>query len=505
MHHKRAPTFGSIFRTDSEKLLPPRAPGSSDDPLLAALTTTQEQYIATNAQSYKAHEEACHDFPGGNTRTVLHASPFPLTFVEGKGCELTSLDGTEYVDFLGEFTAGIYGHSNEKTATAVAVAMSKGWNYGGQISTKGNWHGRLVVTERFSPSGIELVRFTNSGTEANTMAIAASLIVTGRKTILAFKNGYYRETLSFPASLKGVNINFPYDFVLALYNDIEGTKAVISSLAKEFIAAIIVKCVQGNGGCIVGNKDFLKFLNQTANELNAVFIVDKVMTSCLLYHGYSFELGLRPDLVTLGKWVGGGMTFGAFGGRKDDGIMSLFDPQIGILGHSRTFNNNIITMAASCVGIDIYNKDQMERLNPIGESLKSKIKAVLEKHGVHPPTTIEASTSPQNQESESPFTGLESGPSLANGVAAKLQQHESGGRAKNHIWITGKGSILCVHFSRECEMSLKALYWHHMLDHGIYMAQRGFMALNIELGEGHVQRCVSAAEEFVVKWKQVLR
>jgi glutamate-1-semialdehyde 2,1-aminomutase len=359
------------------------------------------------------------------------------------------------------------------------------------------------VTERFSPSGIELVRFTNSGTEANTMAIAASLVVTGRKKVLAFKSGYHGGTLSFPASLTDVNVNLPHKFVLAPYNDIQGTQAVISSLPKDSLAAIIVECVQGSGGCIVGRKDFLAFLNKTANDMSSVFIVDEVMTSRLSYHGYSSELGLRPDLVTLGKWVGGGMTFGAFGGRKDDGIMSLFDPSIGILGHSGTFNNNIITMAAGCAGIDIYNEEEVKRLNALGESLKSKVEAVLVKHGVHPPGTTEAGITP-NHKLEFPFTGLAPEPSLAEGVTAELQQHKLGGKAKNQMWITGKGSMLCVHFSGECEMSLKALYWHHMLDHGIYMAQRGFMALNIELKEEHIEKYASAAEEFVIKWKQVL-
>lgn len=125
----------------------PRSPASPYDPLSSALSTAQARYTIANAQSLKAHNEACHDFPGGNTRTVLHSSPFPITFgeqpystgrafinihlVRGKGCELTSLDGDVYVDFLGEFTAGIYGHSNELIASVVSEAMKKGWNYGG--------------------------------------------------------------------------------------------------------------------------------------------------------------------------------------------------------------------------------------------------------------------------------------------------------------------------------------------------------------------------------------
>lgn len=361
------------------------------------------------------------------------------------------------------------------------------------------------VTERFSPSGIELVRFTNSGTEANTMAIAASLVVTGRKKILAFTNGYHGGTLSFPSSLSDVNVNLPHDFVLAPYNDIEGTKAVISNLPKDSIAAIIVECVQGSAGCIVGTKEFLGFLNTTANDINAVFIVDEVMTSRLSYHGYSSELGLRPDLVTLGKWIGGGMTFGAFGGRKDDGIMSLFDPRVGILGHSGTFNNNIVTMAAGCAGMDIYNEREVKRLNALGEGLMSKIEAVLERHGIQPHPSNKIGKCPHVPDPEFSLTYLEPEPSLATGIAAELQHHPSNGRAKTHMWITGKGSMLCIHFSGDSEMSLKALYWHHMLDHGIYMAQRGFMALSIELTEEHIEKYVKAAEEFVIKWKPVLK
>lgn len=123
------------------------------DQLSAALSTAQSRYAISNARSLETHNEACHDFPGGNTRTVLHASPFPITFgqyfyvslpcrgmyvslclifeVRGRGCELTSLDGDVYIDFLGEFTAGIYGHSNEIIGRAISEAMDKGWNYGG--------------------------------------------------------------------------------------------------------------------------------------------------------------------------------------------------------------------------------------------------------------------------------------------------------------------------------------------------------------------------------------
>jgi glutamate-1-semialdehyde 2,1-aminomutase len=344
------------------------------------------------------------------------------------------------------------------------------------------------VTQRFAPSGIELVRFTNSGTEANTMALGAAVAFTGRKTILTFSNGYHGGTLTFHSPPSKTNVNLPHDFVVAPFNDIEGTRQILSSIPKDTLAAIIVEPVQGSGGCIVGTKYFLQFLNEEAHRLGALFIVDEVMTSRLSYHGYSAELGLRPDLVTIGKWVGGGMTFGAFGGRKDGVVMCMFDPRGGVLSHSGTFNNNIVTMAAGCAGMDIYTKEEVKRLNALGEDLKSSIEALIKKHGIseHKP-----SNKTESNELESPFTGQADEPSETRDESPRMS-------------ISGKGSMLAIHFSGESGNSLLALFWHHMLENGIYLAPRGFMALNMELKQKHVDAFVAATEEFVVKFKQAL-
>ncbi|KAL2072921.1 hypothetical protein VTL71DRAFT_10245 [Oculimacula yallundae] len=467
--------------------------GNSPEALLASLGNVQQEYSRLNSKSSTAHTEACLHFPGGNTRTVLHTSPFPITFASGKGPELTSIDGKVYVDFLGEYTAGIYGHSNEKIASAVAEAMSKGWNFGGP-----NTYERELarkVTQRFSPSGIELVRFTNSGTEANTMALAAATAFTKRKKILVFKNGYHGGTLSFPESLSPVNTNLPHDFVIAPYNDIEGTTSVLSFIPPGSLAAIIVEGIQGSGGCVVGDPRFLHFLNTTAKALGALFIMDEVMTSRLAYNGLSASLGLNPDLVTLGKWVGGGMTFGAFGGRKD--VMSMFDPRIGVLGHSGTFNNNAITMAAGCCGLDMYTEAEVNRLNALGDELRQNIKDLLVEYGIRVlkagsrsiPLTAEKS------ELECPFFGI-----IPSGKRVSSSQLQ-----KNSMGVTGQGSMLAIHLYGPSENTLKSLLWHHMLDHGIYIAQRGFIALNLELNMEHVAKFTEATRDFIVKYQDALR
>ncbi|KAH8687572.1 putative glutamate-1-semialdehyde 2,1-aminomutase [Tricladium varicosporioides] len=470
-----------------------RSPASPFDPLGGALSSAQARYTVSNSQSLEAHNEACHDFPGGNTRTVLHSSPFPITFVGAKGCELTSLDGDVYIDFLGEYTAGIFGHSNGEISSSITEALSKGWNYGGS-----NPYERELarkVKKRFSPSGIELVRFTNSGTEANTMAIAAACAFTGRKKIVVFSNGYHGGTLYFPHNLSHVNVNLPHEFVICPYNDIEGTKKLIASLPKNSLAAIMVELIQGSGGCIIGTNEFLHYLNKAAHALGALFLVDEVMTSRLAYHGLSHSLGLKPDLVSLGKWIGGGMSFGAFGGRKDRGVMSMFDPRNGVLSHSGTFNNNIVTMAAGCAGMDIYNENQVRTLNSLGEKLKTGVEHILLKYGISPQqngiSKKKGVSDTEKLELESPFTGL----SISS-------EKETEKKAK--MWISGQGSMLCVHFSGESEKSLKGLFWHHMLENGIYVAPRGFMGLNLELEEIHIEQYIEAVEKFVGRHKGAL-
>jgi len=330
------------------------------------------------------------------------------------------------------------------------------------------------------------------------MALAAAVAFTGRKKILVFRKGYHGSTLYFPSTLSNVNINLPHDFVIAPYNDIPGTRAIIEALPSESLAAILVEPIQGNGGCIVGSKEFLHYLDVTAHKIDAAFIVDEVMTSRLSYHGLSSELGLKPDLITLGRWVGGGMTFGAFGGRRDGGIMSLLDPRNGVLSHSGTFNNNIVTMAAGCAGLELYNEWVVHRLNALGESLKSGVEGVLKKHGINQNSCTDRC--PKLNEDESPFTGVSS-EHLSNSISVEsLSLRES----KAAMWISGQGSMLNVHFSGESEKNLRSLFWHHMLEQGIYLAQRGFIALHMELFDQHIEKFIHGVDSFVSKYRIAL-
>ena len=155
--------------------------------LAAALAEAEEQYRSRNPKSLEQHHAACAAMPGGNTRASIHVDPFPLTMAKGEGARLWDLDDHEYADVLSEFTAGIYGHSHPAIRRAIEAALAGGINFGAHTEIEARF--AAAVCARF-PS-IELVRFTNSGTEANLMAVSAARAITGRPKILVFGGGYH--------------------------------------------------------------------------------------------------------------------------------------------------------------------------------------------------------------------------------------------------------------------------------------------------------------------------
>ncbi|KIY01943.1 uncharacterized protein Z520_02081 [Fonsecaea multimorphosa CBS 102226] len=448
--------------------------GSLSEPsevaLRAATIHAHGEYEHKNPQSLKYHEEACKYLPGGNTRTVLHTNPFPLTIDHGKECYLTTVDGHTYVDFLGEYTAGIYGHNHPVIRQAVESALHGGWNYGG--------HNKLepelakIICERFP--AMELVRFVNSGTEANMMALATALAFTGKKKILLFHKGYHGSTISGIKLSDKTSINLPHDFVLATYNDVQGTESLVNSLPKDSLAAILLEPMLGSGGCYAATPEFLSTLRRLATEHGALLIFDEVMTSRLHYHGLGSQTGLTPDLMTLGKWVGGGMSFGAFGGRRE--IMKLYDPRDGTLLHPGTYNNNCFTMAAGVAGCNLLNPETINNLNALGDRMRTQVETVLSNRGILEGTTVPSSP-----------------------VTDAMPQRPP------KMFIKGKGSLMAIQFTGPEATTLQDLFYHHMLAQGIYIASRGFVALNIMLTEEHVAMFVRAVEGFCEVWDKELK
>src|ERR1700737_895508 len=331
--------------------------------LKAALAEAEEHYRARSPKSLAQHRAACAALPGGNTRSAIHVDPFPLTMARGEGARLWGLDRHEYVDFLSEFTAGIYGHSPPVIRQAITAALEGGLNFGAHNATEAQF--AAAIGARF-PS-IDLVRFTNSGTEANLMAVSAARAITGRPKILVFNGGDHGGVLYFRG--RGRALNAPFEYLLGKSNDLAAVVELVEPPRNE-LAAILIEPMQGTTGCIPADRSFLAGLRAMADETGALLIFDEVMTSRLAPGGLQEAHGVLPDLTTLGKYVGGGMSFGAFGGRAD--LMERFDPRrADAFQHAGTFTNNVLTMNAGLVGMtEIYTRDRAVTLNASGDCLR---------------------------------------------------------------------------------------------------------------------------------------
>ena len=215
-------------------------------------------------------------------------------------------------------TAGLYGHSHPVIYAAIHEALDGGIDLGANNRLEAKL--AALVCARF-PS-IEMVRFTNSGTEANLMAIGAARAITKRAKILVFNGAYHGSVLSFAGG--GNPMNAPFEFVVAKYNDLDQTITLLEKNAND-LAAVLIEPMMGSGGCIPAEKPFLEALRRATRRHGIYLIFDEVMTSRLSPGGLQEMYGILPDLTTLGKYIGGGMTCGAFGGHAD--IMERFDPR----------------------------------------------------------------------------------------------------------------------------------------------------------------------------------
>ena len=343
--------------------------------LARALDEAMAAFAAANPKSWAEDEAAAAAMPGGNTRTVLFHPPFPLTLARGEGAFVWDIDGHRYANFVGEFGAGLFGHSEPRLALAVSRAMASGWVLGGP-----NRYERLLAAElaRRFPS-LDKLRFTNSGTEANMMAIVTARAVTGRAKVMVFEGGYHGGVFTFAHG--GSPINAPFDYVMAPFNDAEATLALIEAHAGE-LACAVVEPLQGAGGMIPAEAAFLRALREATQRHGIVLIFDEVITSRLSGGGLQQLLGIVPDMTTLGKYIGGGAPFGAFGGRED--LMRRFDPRAAdAIGHAGTFNNNPITHAAGVAAMtELYTPQLAEAFNARGDALRERLNAIALRHGL---------------------------------------------------------------------------------------------------------------------------
>lgn len=352
-------------------------------------------YADARPNSRRLHTEACKYMPGGDTRTATFFLPFPNFIKYGDGAYMYDEDGFKLLDFQNNYTSLIHGHAHPETVEAVREQIAKGSAYTAPFEKQIELS--AILTQRF-PS-VDMIRYTNSGTEANMHALRIARAYTGKAKIIKTEGGYHGTTDVFEASVdpnikkagtldqikvipesRGVSENALKDVLVVPFNDIERTREMIEEHHRE-TACIIIEPIMGSAGQITPDLEYLKFLREITEQYHIVLIFDEVVTGRLSLGGAQKFYGVTPDLTTMGKIIGGGTPVGAFGGKQE--IMQMYDPREKKMYHSGTFNGNAVTMAAGLATMKAYNQEAVDYVNDLGVLFKEGVLKIYEKLGLN--------------------------------------------------------------------------------------------------------------------------
>ncbi len=423
------------------------------------------RYAAVRPRSAALWEKACRYLPGGDTRTATFFLPYAAFMERGEGAYMYDVDGQKLLDLQGNYTSLIHGHAHPETVKAVQEQIAKGSAYAAPFELQGLL-GELLC-ERFP--ALDLVRFCNSGTEATMHAVRAARAFTGRDKVIKTEGGYHGTTDIFEASVDpnldeagpldninvipeslGVSKNALKDVIVVPFNDIENTRRVLAEHADE-VACVIIEPVMGSAGQITPDPEWLQALRQMTTEYNVLLIFDEVVTGRLSTGGAHKHYGIMPDLISLGKIIGGGIPVGAFGGRRD--IMDIYDPRRHQMYHSGTFNGNAITMAAGYATMKAYDAEKVDYVNALGARFKDGILEIYRDLGIN-------------------------------------------------MQISGVGSIYNTLFTNKVVRNYRDVATAHeelnkilfidLITRGVFNAERGMFAMNTAMTEADVDFCLDA-------------
>ncbi len=401
-------------------------------------------------KSQKLFEEAKKIIPGGvnsPVRAFKSVGGDPLFITSGKGSRFYDVDGNEFIEYIGSWGPHLFGHNPPFILQALKKAIESGTSFGTPTALEVEM---AKLISELVPS-VEMIRMVNSGTEATMSAIRAARGYTGKEKFIKFEGCYHGHadcflikagsgalTLGIPTS-PGVTKGNAADTLLANYNDIESVKNLLKENKNE-IAAVIIEPIAGNMGVVKATERFLNEISKLCRKENIVLIFDEVMTGFRVSKsGAQGLVGVKPDLTTFGKIIGGGLPVGAFGGKKE--IMEMIAPA-GPVYQAGTLSGNPLAMAAGYAALN-YIKSHLH----IYDELENK------------------------------------GKILEDGFRDNLKK-----LGKNYA-LNRVGSMACMFFTQQPVTDFKSAiksdtdiygkYFHGMLERGIYLAPAQFEAIFI--------------------------
>jgi glutamate-1-semialdehyde 2,1-aminomutase len=334
--------------------------------------------------SQRLFDRAKQILAGGVCSPVRAIAPNPFYVARADGPFIWDMDGNKFTDYCLAYGPMILGHHHPAIIDAVTDQLDKGWLFGTPSELEVNLAERIA---RLYPS-IDMMRFVSTGTEATMASIRVARGISGRDKIIKIEGGFHgahdsvlvkagsgATTLGIPDSL-GVPIDTAKNTLQVPYNDLNALEMVLRSFRGE-IAAMIIEPVLGNIGPILPKEGYLDGVRDLTEDYDVLLIFDEVITGFRLGLGGAQEhFGIRPDLTTLGKIIGGGFPIGIFGGRKD--LMEQVAPNGGIY-QAGTFNGSPISLAAGLATLNILEKESiMEKLNLACEKMCNSLREIIE-------------------------------------------------------------------------------------------------------------------------------
>ena len=342
-------------------------------------------------KSIELYKEAKLHMPGGvnsPVRAFKNINGNPIFFKKAKGPYLIDADNNKYIDYIGSWGPMILGHSNPKIIKAVSRQLELGTSYGAPTSIESD---TAKLIKKCFPS-IQKIRMVNSGTEATMSAIRLARGYTNKTKIIKFDGCYHGHvdsllikagsgvsTFGLPDS-PGIPNELAKKTLSCEFNNKDSFLKIFNKV-KNDLAAVIVEPIAGNMGFVPGDKSFLKLLRKKTSENNSLLIFDEVMTGFRVSLGGAQELyGIKPDLTTLGKVIGGGLPVGAFGGKKK--VMDCLAPN-GPVYQAGTLSGNPLAMAAGSTLIKLLiDKNPYKDLERKAKNLLEGMKEIFDRYDI---------------------------------------------------------------------------------------------------------------------------
>ncbi|MER6508694.1 aminotransferase class III-fold pyridoxal phosphate-dependent enzyme [Nonomuraea sp. NPDC001636] len=354
-----------------------------------------DDYAARSPSSRAAFRTAAEVLPGGDTRSMITYTPYPLYFDEGEGAHVKDVDGNRYLDVLSNYGALVHGHNHPALVAAVREQVGRGTAPGGPSLLQIRHAERLCARV----PALERLRYCNSGTEATMWAIRTARAFTGRDLIVKIDGGYHgthdwghvsafiTSGPRFPQRLpglpdarlaQGVPRAVLECVVTVPFNDLDAVRRVLRECRGE-VAGVLVEPMLGVGGGVPAEPGYLEGLRTATEQEGALLILDECATFRI--GPWQVRHDLRPDLTTFSKIIGGGLPIGVFGGRAD--VMAIFDPSgPDPVYHASAFGANNLSLAAGIAALDHFGPDDIDRLNAMGGRLRALLDDAARERGI---------------------------------------------------------------------------------------------------------------------------